>query len=369
MDKYIKEYLLQHKKVQVNGLGVFETVYKSAVIHPVLHTVTIPGKYVEFTENSIANTAELTHFIASKEQISDEETTNRIAEWVKNVKDTINLKKEYVLPFGKFLINAMGKMEFIPSLDADISPESFGLEEFTVSVKSTPKPAVPQKPIATFSQKPITTPPQEPVAVAPKPTDFSQKTENITQKEPEKQDKPQKPKRKRSGLLIFLFSILFIVLGLGVYCFLYPETVKTCTEKLESFIFKDKQKQNPTETPKETPSLDDTEIEGVDFQEDTTRPEQPQEDIIKIEEPKPEPIQEEKTVISTGNYYVIIGSFRREANARDFCAKQQSEHPNIINLGKGQNTDLYLIGFGAYTKEDANAQLRNGKSGWWVLKK
>jgi nucleoid DNA-binding protein len=327
MDKYIKEYLLQHEKVQINGFGLFEIVYKSAEIHPVLHTVTVPGKYVVFSENSIANAAELTDFIASKEHISVDEANKRIAEWTKNVKDTVNQKKEYPLPFGNFFINAMLKIEFTPLLDTDISPESFGLEEFTIPVKSVSKP----------------------------------KQEDVV-------DVSQKPKRRRSGLLIFLFSILFIVLGLGVVCFLYPEDIKIYTNKAYSFVFKEKSQPQSTKDTQEA-STDDTEMEEDDFQLETTQPEQPQEDIIKEEELKPEPTTKNETIVQTGTYYVVIGSFRAETNAQNFMNQKQKEYPNVVNLGKGQNTDLYMIGIGPFTKEDADAQIRNGKSGWWVVKK
>jgi len=357
MEKYIKEYLLQHGKVQVNNFGLFETTYKSAQIHPILHTVTVPGKYVVFSENMITDATELSNFIASKEQITVDEANNRMAEWVENVKDTINQKKEYLLPFGKFLINAMEKIEFIPSLDADISPESFGLEEFTVSVKSAPKVQKPVEPI----QKPAETlqksvePPQKTVIAL-------QETENDTL------EKLQKPKRKRNGLLIFLFSMLFIVLGLGIFCFLYPEIVKTYTEKLQSFVFKGEQNQSKKEM-QEVPNSDDIAMKEIDFQEETTQPEQSQEEAIKEEEPKSEPINKEAAIVPMGSCYVVIGSFRSEKNAQNFVNQKQNEYANVVNLGKGQSSDLYLIGLGPYTKEEANAQLKNGKHGWWVLKK
>jgi nucleoid DNA-binding protein/cell division septation protein DedD len=359
MDKYIKEYLLEHQKVQVNDFGFFETVYKSAQIHPILHTLTVPGKYVVFSENSVADTTELTNFIASKENIAAEKANNRIAEWTKNVKDTINQKKEYPLPFGKFVINAMGKIEFIPSLDTDISPESFGLDAFTIPVKSTPKVS-PQKPVETPVTKPVE-PVAKPIVPLQEPVAPPQEIKEIIpekSKELEKPDKPQKPKRKRRGLLIFLLSILFIVVGLGIACYLYPEVVKDYTEKLQSFVSKYKtdkvDKTDKTEPP-------------VKEMEDTMQPNQLQEDTIK-EEPKPAPIIREETILPMGNYYVIIGSFRSETNAQNFLNQRQNQYPNIVNLGKGQRSDLYMIGIGPYSEQDAESK-RKEIPNTWVFKK
>ena len=352
MDKYIKEYLLQHGKVQVNNFGLFEITYKSAQIHPVLHTVTVPGKYVIFSENMVADAAELSNFIASKERITVEDADNRIAEWVKNVKDTINLKKEYLLPFGKFLINAMGKIEFVSSLDADISPESFGLEEFTVSVKPTQK-----------IQKPVEHPEKSIVSLENSTNTSEEIVENAS-------EKTQKPKRRRSGLLIFLFSILFIVLGLGIVCFLYPENVKTYTEELQSFIFKDKQTPSVKEMLKEVITENDDAEMGKDyFQTETIQLYDNQEDIIKEEDLQPAPIAKKEPTVQSGGYYVIIGSFKSEKNAQNFVNQKQNEYSNIVNLGKGQSSDLYLIGLGPYSKQEAENKRKEIPHSWIFVKK
>jgi nucleoid DNA-binding protein len=333
MEEYVKEYLLQHGKLQVNSFGFFEIIYKSAEIHPVLHTVTVPGKYVVFSENSIADTKELSNFIASKEHITVDKADECIAEWIKDVKNTISQKKEYQLAtLGKFIINAMGKIEFIFSLDADISPESFGLEEFTMSIKSVPKEN-PQKSIDDFS--------------------IVKENDSI----------PQKPKRRRDILLIFLFLILGIVLAAGIICYLYPEEVKTYTKKLS--LFKKEQKQIKEES-QSASILEDTEEEN--YQIEPIQQNDLQENTIK-EDPKSKPIAKNETSISTENYYVIIGSFRSEENAQNFVNQQQKEYPNVVNLGKGQNSGLYMIGIGPYTISDAETQMQNGKSGWWMLKK
>ena len=354
MDKYIKKYLLAHQKVQVNGLGLFEIVYKSAQIQPVLHTVSIPGNYVVFSENTVTDTTELSHFVASQEHITVEEATNRILQFVENVKDTINQKKEYPLSFGTFLINAMGKMEFISSLDTDISPESFGLEDFTVAVKSAVKTNQ-QKKVETLQE-----------------SDKSAKSETVKTlveleelEELEKTEEKPKPKRKRIGLLTFLFSVLFILLGLGIFCFLYPETVKDYTNKLQSFLFKSEEEQ-PEKKIEDVSTVNEVEDDEVltqqtEFQEDTIK-EEPK------SEPKSEPTTPKETLISTGNYYVIIGSFRSENNAQNFLNQKQNEFPNIVNLGKG-SSDLYMIGIGPYSQEDAKNKQKEMPTTWVFVKK
>ena len=338
MNKYIKEYLLQHQKVQVNNLGLFEIAYKSAEIHPVLHTVSVPGKYVVFSENSIANATEFLHFIALKEHITLDKADERIAEWVKNVKDTINQKKEYPLDtLGKFFINAMGKIEFTPCLDEDISPESFGLEEFTMSVKSLPK----------SNQQETVDSSQEFVAIYPETED------NVV----------KKPKRRRDILLVFLFLALGIVLAAGIICYLYPEEVKTYTQKLPLFNKEQTQRADENQPASTSNNAEETsqieQTQQIDLQKDT----------IQKEVSKPEQAAKMEATVQTGDCYVVIGSFRSEKNAENFIQKYQKEYPTIVNLGKGQTSGLYMIGIGPYIRAEAESQVKGGKSGWWILKK
>ena len=348
MNDYIKEYLLEHGKVQVNNFGVFELIYKSAQIHPVLHTVTAPGRYVVFSENLISNAPELSKFVAAKESITIDKANNKIEEWVQSIKETIALKKDYPLgSFGKFFSNAMGKIEFIPLLDTDISTESFGLEESTIQLKPSVKTSHEKKAEVKINAKPD---------ISPEDTDDN------------KEEK--KPKRGgRIAFLVILFSLLLMVLGTGFTYFMYPEMLKPYIEKLH--LLKNEQKNNATEEIK----VDEPEatqenniVEENTFVEETKTAEESKSNVVEPSNPSQEN-RKEKT-FKTGSYYVIIGSFQREVNAQKFLNEKQKEYSNVLNLGKGQHSTLYMIGIGPYaTEAEAETQKNNGKAGWWILKK
>ena len=366
MNKYIKEYLLGHNKLQVNNFGIFELIYKSAEIHPILHTVTAPGRYVVFRENTVNDTTELSDFVASKENITIEQANEFINQWVKEIKDTIALKKDYQLgSLGKFFSNAMGRMEFVPSLDTDISTESFGLEEFTIPVKS---------PVRIKEEKRV----EVPIILKPdnSPEKKEEKTEEIKEEKPKQEikvqednslenietDKEKKPKRGRIAFLIILFLLLFMALGIGIAYFIYPETVKPYMEKLH--LLKSEQKNDTKEFPQDndednfiSENENNTPEQSTDLQENKT------EDTVL-------PAKKEENIVKTGNFYIIIGSFQQETNAENFLIAKQKEYNNVLNLGKGQNSELYMVGLGPYnTKEEAENQIRNGKAGWWIYKK
>jgi nucleoid DNA-binding protein/cell division septation protein DedD len=397
MDKYIKEYLLQHEKIQINNLGMLGTVYKPAEIHPILHTFTIPGKYVVFSENSVTDTNELAIFISSKENISIDLANSRILEWVNNIKTTIASKKEYTLSsLGKFFINAMGKMEFIPSLDTDISPESFGMEEFTISPpqKTKPKEEVEtstkeetKEPAVSKKSDSADAPKQSPITVNDKEklqeTEV-RKNEDVDTTEIEdaeaEDDYLEEPIigfgskniRKRTPghtlLLVILFLLLCSALGIGITYFLYPEIVETYAKQLHLISCAPKITEEQTTVPEKEQKGKTTGRDEIPTQ--TKEKITPTEtDTAKIKDNKTVTLPKQKQPAPfTENYYVILGSFQSMENAKAFLNQKQKEYANAIDLGKGQTSGLYLIGIGPYTKTEAENKIQNGIKGW-ILKK
>jgi nucleoid DNA-binding protein/cell division septation protein DedD len=391
MDKHIKEYLLQHEKIQVNNLGVFKIVYKSAEIHPILHTFTIPGRYVVFSENSIADTNKLAIFITSKENISIDIANQRILEWVNMIKQTIASKKEYSLSsLGKFFINAMGKIEFTPLLDIDISPESFGLEEFTIPFSSETK--IRKKENGNTDQKEIEKPTltekienkQQDAVHVNEETQETTGTVNENIELPDNEDNEENEEdlleepidgfddkhrlRRKPGhtlLLVILFLLLCTSIGIGITYFLYPETVETYAEQLhlitcpqkedtKQVVVSESEQKKETETVKTKSTKEEFLPSGGQAEENTTT--------------ATSSVEEKQNIIPAGNYYIVLGSFQSIENAQTFLKNLQEEYSNAVDLGKGQTSGLYLIAIGPYTKIEAENQIRNGVKGW-ILKK
>ena len=151
------------------------------------------------------------------------------------------------------------------------------------------------------------------------------------------------------------------MLAAGIVCYLYPEDVRKYTKEI-LYLFKKEQKQT-TEEAQQSTNLNN--LDEDDFLTESTQAEDLQKNKI-VEELKPEPITK---AVPIENYYVIIGSFQSETNAQKFVNQKQKEYPNVVNLGKGQRSGLYMIGIGPYTKADAEIHIQNGKSGWWMWKK
>lgn len=378
MEKYIKEYLLRHKKLQINNFGTFEVVYMPSEIHPILHTFTVPGNYVIFTGNENTHGDEFTAFVASQEKIPEDEANKRTGEWISKLRKSIEAKEDYTLStLGKFFINAMGKIEFAPSLDTDISPESFGLENFTTEILAISKKEIKPE----FIHKKENIKQEQSLHKIKKEEDINDDTEEI-----EDGFDTEKQKKQRKPVLVLLVTLLILVFCsasiIGVTYYFYPQTLQNHFGVLYVFIqdktnYLDDNKKNSEIEKISTsdedivimedqyiqPELGYTEEISDEGEIETIKPVELTESIAESKS-----VTEKQNIVKSGSYYVVIGSFKENANAEVFFAKKQLEYSNVINLGLGRTSQLYLVGIGPYSQEEAQQQIRNGIKGW-LLKK
>ena len=378
MNKYIKEYLLQNNKLPISNFGIFEIVYKSSEIHPILHTFTAPGKYVIFQENNTVSSDEFSDFIAVQEQITKEEAIIRINQWVEKIRKITTSKEEYPLStLGKFTLNAMDKIEFISLLDTDISPESLGLENFTATIPSEIKKERKEETAPEGKEIKQELPIASTMEIEEKYTDIVDSNEIAVD-----EIEPKKTKRRRPVLIILVTLLILAfcgVLAIGITYHFYPQTLQNHCETLYTFI-QDKadafgiqgETTDKIENSSEDDifSLEDQYIQpDVIYTENISGGEQPE--IIGGEATTTiTPAQEtpKQDVVKTGSYYVVMGSFKEIANAEDFEAMKKLEYPNVVNLGLGIKSQLYMIAIGPYSQAEAEQQVKNITNGW-VLKK
>jgi len=353
MDKHIKEYLLKYGRVQITDFGVFEVVYKSSLVHPILHTFSVPGKYVVFTENKMQDD-DFALFVSKKEKITQEEAKSRIENWVQDIWKTVREEKKQfnVSTLGSFFINAMARIEFAATLDTDISPQSFGLEDFKAKL---PVPVVEKtsETVKITETETIQPKREEIIVELPKAVVVEKEEEKEVEMEAE-EPQPEKKKKKRVGLWIFLILLLLCGLFVGVVYFAFPDTFVNYKGKAVE-LFEDV-KAKFTKNDAVIDEVIDTENTIIEDEQPDIEPQTP------TSEPETSPVS-----IETGNYYVIIGSFRESTNADDFLKQKQSEYSNVVNLGMGKS-GYYLIGIGGYSKEEAENKRNEIPNAWVFIK-
>jgi len=344
MEKYIKDYLLKYGRVQVSDFGTFEVTYKASQIHPILHTFSVPGKYVVFLESKKQDD-DFAFFVARKEKITFEEAKIRIENWVQEVWKTVKEdKKQFsVSSLGSFFINAMGRIEFAAVLDTDISPQSFGLEEFKAKLPVHVKTKGEMDKMDKMGETDKTDKIEETVEIA--------------------EDLPSEKKKKRVGWWFLLFFSLACGLFIWVVHIAFPQTFDTYKDKaLELF---DEAKAKFT---KNAPDV--LPLEAIDNTETTENEEQIIEsEPMEIAEEVPQEESQPTAAIQTDNYYyVIIGSFRTSANADKFLQEKQTNYSNAVHLGMGKS-GYYLIGIGPYSQQEAESKRKEISNAWIFVKK
>ncbi|MDR1793273.1 MAG: SPOR domain-containing protein [Bacteroidales bacterium] len=303
----IKNYILQHGQVEIPHLGKLSLIFQPAKEHPVLHTFTVPGKYLFFQEMDTKN-EDFLHFLA-KEQNTDIETCkNELQKWVENLKHEITQNRIYQLDtMGNFALDSMHKLIFTPKLDLTLSPESFGLEELTV----------------------------QPYSIVHK-NEVEKETANLPQNTDNEEVKKKKTWLIWLWVLLGLLCLTVIVIGIYYQIFRINNTPKSDVNQTEII---DEQFDNQ--------SITDT-SSAID-------------NIV----PKEQSSQKEENAveISQLTHYVVIGSFKNATNADNFLKSKHSTYPNAVNLGKSKK-GLYMIAIGPYTLQDAENEAKNIANSW-----
>ncbi len=362
---YLKKYILENRQVKICRLGRFELEYREAEVHPILKEFTPPGHYLSFTPDDKEEGAEFTQYVASESHVDMAEAAEQVAGWVESVKTALETERQYSLgSMGKFVMGNI-RMEFVPALDPELSPDSFGFNSF--SLRGDDK-AEPKKRDS------------EPVKAEPEPEKPEVKPEPEPEQKPEPEKKPvvaetadtadtfipaadttsPSPKRHvgRTIFYILLILLLLCIIAMGVYALLRPvefvEKKDWCVSKITSLF---------------QGSADTLQVESVDTVKaesdwDMAEPEPIPEDTFGLAEPA--------ETVEPANCYIIIGGFGNAANADNLVQKLKGRYPNVSNLGMNERGTLIMVGVGPYSRAEAETQMTALSANYkdcWILER
>ncbi len=133
----IAQLLLKHDCVIVPQLGGFVTFYKSAVIHPINHSIQPPSKQLGFNRHLttsdgllLNNYVKSTGETITKAQVELEQWTQQI------LNHLANGQKAHLDGIGTLWTDAQGQMQFVPSEKFITDFTSFGLSNIQLPAKS-----------------------------------------------------------------------------------------------------------------------------------------------------------------------------------------------------------------------------------------
>ena len=366
---YIKKYILENRQVKIYRLGTFELLYREAEVHPILKEFTPPGHYLSFTPDESEEGAEFIRYIAAETGTDQAAAVEKVAQWVETVKHALEREKRYDLgSMGQFVMGNV-RMEFVPALDPELSPDSFGFTSFSLREEGQPesRPVMKEQPAAEKEA-----PAPEPEKAAPetsRPQPEPEKREPAPEAaaaadmadEAEPENGPESAPKRHVGRAIFytlLILLLLCIIGMGVYALLRPvefvEKKDRCVSSIASFF------HSSSDTVKIEPEDTVVSESGWEMQETETAPE----DSSLVTEPA--------ETAEPANCYIIIGGFGNAANADNLVRQLKGKYPNVCNLGLNERGTLTMVGLGPYSHAEAEAkvvELTPAYKDCWILEK
>ncbi len=127
----IRLLLCRHNCVIIPGFGGLIAEYASAEVHPVQHIFLPPHKTLAFNRSLNSNDGLLISELAHSEDISYEESTLRIQQYVRQMENALKTKGVFLLTgIGKFYFDVEKNLQFKEEEHQNFLLPAFGLDRF-----------------------------------------------------------------------------------------------------------------------------------------------------------------------------------------------------------------------------------------------
>ncbi|MFT5847170.1 MAG: hypothetical protein ACJARX_001210 [Psychroserpens sp.] len=134
LETYISDLLYRYDCVIVPNFGAFLTHRISAKLHETTHSFYPPKKALSFNEQLQTNDGLLANYIAEVEKIPYIVAVEKIAKQVKSIKSYLIEGETIELNnIGDLLLNKEGNINFEPSQHINYLTDAFGLSQFTTT--------------------------------------------------------------------------------------------------------------------------------------------------------------------------------------------------------------------------------------------
>ena len=326
---FISDLLYEHDCVIIPGFGGFICNYRPAEIHPVLHIVSPPSKFVSFNRNLTTNDGLLVNYLAKKGNLSFQKSHELVSNWVTTSRgllrnnETLNLRN-----IGRIYSDIEGNVQFTPDESVNYLKASFALKPLTA--------------------KPV---------LRGKEVDFTEKFVHETKRHI---GKPNSTWRVAAAIALILgIGALGTMMGLGV------EVKPLEMNQASVFSFLNHFSANKN-TLKPIPVI----TEKTVVAEPTKT--QPLKTEVAVA-PKNEPVTVKLPEAATqSGYYIITGAFGESKNAENAKHALEAKFPGTYILtyhSNGLTKVGYLAGIDAATAHDKLKSARVNNPDYWLLKK
>jgi nitrate reductase NapE component len=342
IEKHISELVGNHDCVIVAGLGAFIAQATSADIHPITHKFTAPGRTLSFNAQIKVNDGLLAAEISRKESISFQEATALIDDFVKKFNSSLSLYKYYTMnEIGRFFYNLEGKLEFEPDFTINFSSESFGLTDFVF------------KPIERNS--------------------YDMESTNKHRNAKDAYAKEEGTSTKKSSAfakVIFILMPLVVLVGAAGFV-VYNQQQDISLGGIN--IFESLGLKNENVAVDSSASIVDSVAINQDAEivvDEYTSSEVIEEPVVEVVKHKNKAVIASSELVA-GSYYIVVGSFKNEANADRLFSELNSQNKAAVKMPVDAN-GFYKVAIGTFATLDAAnadfASVQASYNGSWIKK-
>ncbi len=133
----ITQLLLKHDCVIVPQLGGFVTFYKSAVIHPINHSIQPPTKQLGFNRHLTNSDGLLLNTYVKFSGLDLRQAQQELDQWTQQILNHLaNGQKAHLVGIGTLWADAQGQLQFVPSEKFIADFTSFGLSNIHLPAKT-----------------------------------------------------------------------------------------------------------------------------------------------------------------------------------------------------------------------------------------
>ncbi len=407
ISQHIKNLLKTNERVILGGFGAFNSKQISAKYDAETKTMNPPNKVIVFDQNTKEDAGILAKHMAEQEGFSLDNANEQIQEYVKMINSRLSSgQKVEFKDLGTFDKGSDGNLNFTFLSIDNLLIDSFGLSTVSLDAKTENVPTKqPVKKKVIEKKKPIE---KKPVTQKPK-------VQKPAKPKPVKKAKPTKvksdsgkPKKRRTGLIVFLGFIAAIGITLTALYFFKPDlwdkgyafsTEKFTVAKSKiSQLFNGGDNENydiitPDEITDEVIDTSSAIVENSEIIDDSLATEEGIDNVGIIEEQEIIPeddIVETETIVEEvaetvtnntnvspaqkGKYYIIVSSVKSESSAKKE-QKRFSSKGVSTSIVHATSIGRYRISAGEFNtiKEAQNAysdiQAKHGNIEAWVWEK
>ena len=422
---FLVKALCEKESVYVNNLGLFRKEYAPAQIKDGM--ITPPGYRLVYDPDFDGNGFAFTMFVSQKGGMLITEATNRIDQWVEQLKTALDHNKSVSFGnFGTFAKNDHGAINFVCDRIAELNVEYEGMEPVSLdskkalaeeevetddemesktegtSVKTsknieeetssseedstqTEKKDAPTEGETESDVEGVKTENSESTEESEN-TEESEKTEEIDEEndvnedenendedEDDNEEETEDQKRKKHPWLVILIILLIAAL-LAAAAYYFREQL---TELYQQYFGPKNTEQVPEEPLQDSPStvvIDTIKTDSLDVEIDSLNTMDNSENIEEEVVSEPNVVNQlpsgEKFFIDyeKGKFYVIVGSFRSEKEVREHIKSRKLEqyNPKVVLQ---QNSKNLRVCIGVFDTEAAADSYGHGTGlNYWVLK-